>query len=57
MVNLESRGKPVNRALLERLQTISTEYTLYRLAEYFTNQILLIQNRQRDKMRKQTTGQ
>jgi hypothetical protein len=57
MVNLESRGKPINRELLERLRLIAEDYNLVRLSEYFSNQILLIQNRQRGKMRKQTTGQ
>lgn len=57
MVNLESRGKPVNQELLERLVFIAEDYNLPRLTEYFKNQALLIQNRKRIGMRKQTTGQ
>lgn len=57
MVNLESRGKPISRELLQRLESISAEYSLSTLSAYFNNQFLLLQNRERAKMRKETTGQ
>lgn len=57
MVNLESRGKPISRDLLTRLAKIAEEYNLAVLSEYFANQNLLFQNRERIKMRKETTGQ
>ena len=56
MINLESYGKPISRDLLVRLSKISAEYSLNVLSEYFANQNLLYQNRERLKMRKETTG-
>lgn len=56
MVLLESRGKPISQDLLERLSSVSEDYSLPGLSEYFRNQVLLIQNRKRMGMKKQTTG-
>lgn len=55
MVNLESRGKPINTALLLRLKDIAKEYSLHRLAAYFENEERLNRAHRRKNFR-ETTG-
>lgn len=54
MIHLETYGKP-NQALLERLKLIADEYGLHGLAEYFANQVLLVQAHRRKKLKQYTS--
>jgi transcriptional regulator with XRE-family HTH domain len=56
MVNLESRGKPINSELLLRLKHLSEDYELSILAGYFDKQEILLRAHRRTKMRVETTG-